>query len=102
MSNERRACNVAHSPLRAARGKALGPAAVVLLTSGCSRSPAFNVLGSYFPDWIACLAVAVVLTFAAHALFTKLQIVNELWPLPLLYPALVCFMSCTVWLIAFS
>jgi len=75
---------------------------VVLSTTACSRSPELDVLGSYFPAWIVCLAAALALTFAAHALFTKTKVAHELWPLPLLYPSLVCFLSCTLWLIFFE
>jgi len=75
---------------------------VVLSNTACSRSPELDVLGSYFPAWIVCLAAALALTFAAHALFTKTKVAHELWPLPLLYPSLVCFLSCTLWLIFFE
>lgn len=84
------------------RAKVAAVVGAVLSTTACSRSPELDVLGSYFPAWIVCLAAALALTFAAHALFTKTKVAHELWPLPLLYPSLVCFLSCTLWLIFFE
>src|SRR5262245_1585911 len=39
-------------------GLALG----VLLFTGCTRAPSFNIVGSFFPAWLVCLVIAVVLT----------------------------------------
>ena len=36
---------------------ALGP----LMLTGCGRAPAFDVLGSFFPAWLVCFAVAILL-----------------------------------------
>lgn len=75
--------------------------ALALANAGCSRSPAFNILGSYFPSWLVCLAIAIALTFLAHVYVTQKQLTDELWPLPIVYSGLLCFFSCTVWLILF-
>jgi hypothetical protein len=83
-------------------------ATVVLATlavfdmSGCSYSPSFNLLGSYFPAWIICFAVATALTTVIHAVLTKTKMVTELWPLPVVYPCLISFLSCTLWIIFFN
>jgi hypothetical protein len=70
--------------------------------SGCSYSPSFNLLGSYFPAWIICFAIATALTTAIHTVFTKTKMVTELWPLPVVYPCLISFLSCTLWIIFFN
>ncbi|AEU34594.1 YtcA family lipoprotein [Granulicella mallensis] len=75
---------------------------VVLCVSGCSYSPSFNLLGSYFPSWIVCFAVATALTAVIHAVFTKTKLVTELWPLPVVYTCLISFLSCTLWIIFFN
>jgi DNA-binding XRE family transcriptional regulator len=75
---------------------------VVLGESGCSYSPSFNLLGSYFPAWIICFAVATALTTVIHAVFTKTRMVAELWPLPVVYTCLISFLSCTLWIIFFN
>jgi hypothetical protein len=86
----------------ARRGAAAAIATLLMLaTVGCGYPPSFNILGSYFPSWLVCLAVAAVMTFLVHVLFTKTKLIHELWPLPLLYIALVSFFTCTLWLILF-
>jgi hypothetical protein len=75
---------------------------VVCGVSGCSYSPSFNLLGSYFPAWIICFAVATALTTVIHTVFTKTKMVTELWPLPVVYPCLISFLSCTLWIIFFN
>jgi len=75
---------------------------LLLGTAGCSYSPSFDILGSYFPSWIICCAGAAIATFVAHRIFTKWKVTGELWPLPLVYTALFSFVSCTLWLIFFK
>ena len=38
----------------------------LLLLTGCQQAPAFNVLGSYFPAWLFCLCMGMVLTVGAR------------------------------------
>ncbi|WP_432756496.1 YtcA family lipoprotein [Alloacidobacterium dinghuense] len=71
-------------------------------TVGCSRSPEFNILGSYFPSWLVCLAIAIPLTFLVHTYVTKKKLTEQLWPLPIVYSALLCLFSCSLWLILFG
>src|SRR5215831_15580342 len=47
---------------------------ILLLLTSCTRAPSFNVLGSFFPAWLVCLIVAVVLTVFAGWLLLHLQI----------------------------
>lgn len=75
---------------------------LLLATAGCGYPPTFNILGSYFPSWLVCVAAGAVLTFLTHLLFTRTKIVYELWPLPLLYLALVSLFTCILWLIFFQ
>jgi hypothetical protein len=72
-----------------------------LATVGCSRSPSINILGSYFPSWLVCLGIAIALTFLAHVCATKKNLTEQLWPLPIVYSALLCLFSCTLWLTFF-
>lgn len=73
-----------------------------LSTAGCSGSPVFNILGSYFPSWLVCLGIAIGFTFLAHLLVTTKRLTDRLWPLPIVYSALICLFSCTLWLIFFE
>jgi YtcA family len=74
----------------------------VLAAAGCSGTPTFNILGSYFPSWLVCLGISIALTFLAHMFVTAKKLADQLWPLPIVYPALVCFLSCTLWLAFFD
>jgi hypothetical protein len=74
----------------------------VLATAGCSGSPVFNILGSYFPAWLVCLGISIGLTFLVHLFVTAKKLADQLWPLPIVYSALVCFFSCTLWSIFFE
>ena len=72
-----------------------------LLFTGCRRAPAFNVLGSYFPAWLFCLLIGVLLTTAARFVLNRRNLGQAL-NLPLLmYPCLTAFFTFAVWLIFF-
>jgi YtcA family len=64
-----------------------------------SRAPSFDILGSFFPAWIACLALALLLTAAARWLLLRLQIPLAI---PVLtYPSLAALLTFALWLILF-
>jgi hypothetical protein len=67
----------------------------VFLLTGCGRAPSFDVLGSFFPAWLVCLAVGIVLTAAARWLLTRLHIVIA-FPV-LTYPSLTALFSFALW-----
>ncbi len=72
--------------------------AAFLLTS-CGRAPSFDVLGSFFPAWLACLALGLLLTVVARWLFLRLHIVIAL---PILtYPSLTALFTFALWLTFF-
>ena len=67
--------------------------------AGCGRAPSFDVLGSFFPAWLACLAVGLLLTVAARWLLSRLHIVVAL---PVLtFPSLTALFSFALWLALF-
>lgn len=76
--------------------------ATAMTSSDYRHAPIFNVLGSYFPSWIVCLAVGIAVTLLIHMGFVKLNIIKDLWPLPIVYPALTCLITLSLWLICFS
>ena len=58
--------------------------------TGCGRAPSFDILGSFFPAWLVCLAVGLLLTVVARWLLLRLQIVVAL---PILtYPSLTALL----------
>ncbi len=74
----------------------------LLAASGCSGPPTFNILGSYFPSWLVCLGIGIVLTLLVHTFVASRKLADKLWPLPVVYSSLLCFFSCTLWLIFFE
>ncbi|HEX4022058.1 MAG TPA: YtcA family lipoprotein [Acidobacteriaceae bacterium] len=76
--------------------------AVMLLATGCSRAPTFNILGSFFPSWILCGLIGILLAAAVRLLFVRTKLEQELLPLIVVYPCLAAFFTFTLWLLFFS
>ena len=78
---------------------AWGPMLASFFLTGCGRAPSFDVLGSFFPTWLACLALGILLTAAPRWLLLRLHIVIAL---PVLtYPSLTALLSFALWLALF-
>jgi hypothetical protein len=74
-----------------------------ILAAGCSRAPSFNILGSYFPAWIVCGIIGILLAVAVRLFFVHINLESELLaPLILVYPCLTAFFTFTLWLVFFS
>ena len=81
-------------------GASFAPA---LLAAGCSRAPSFNILGSFFPAWIVCGIIGILLAVAVRLFFVRIKLEDELLcPLILVYPCLTAFFTFTLWLLFFS
>ncbi|MBV8809353.1 MAG: hypothetical protein JO033_11830 [Acidobacteriaceae bacterium] len=74
----------------------------MLLSTGCSRAPSFSILGSFFPAWIVCGAVALLLTGLVRLVFVRIGLEQDLLPLILVYPCLGALFTFTLWLLFFS
>jgi len=72
---------------------------VAPLPSSCSRAPSVDVLGSFFPAWLVCLLVAIVLTALVRLALLRLRVKAAL-PL-LVYPSLASLFTFLLWLIFF-
>ena len=72
-------------------------AAVLFLAislGGCAQAPSLDILGSFFPAWLLCLGVGLLLTFAARWLLLRLGIVIAV---PILtYPCLTALFACAL------
>jgi YtcA family len=65
----------------------------------CSRAPSVDVLGSFFPAWLLCFTVAIVLTALVQLALVRLRVKVAL---PLLaYPSLAALFTFLLWLIFF-
>ncbi len=77
--------------------------AFTVLAAGCSRAPTFNILGSFFPAWILCGVLGILLASLARVFFLRIKLEDHLlWPLVLVYPCLTLFFTFTIWLLFFS
>jgi YtcA family len=85
--------------LRDSRFARLLPLLVAPLLSGCSRAPSIEVLGSFFPAWLVCFTVAIVLTALARLALLRLRVKAAL-PL-LVYPSLAALFTFLLWLLFF-
>ena len=71
---------------------------VLLSMTGCGGSPTFDILGSFFPAWLVCLVVAILLTVVSRALLNRY--VEIAWPV-LVYPSLTAIFAFALWLAIF-
>jgi YtcA family len=76
-----------------------GLALTAFILTSCGRAPSFDILGSFFPAWLACLALGLLLTVAARWLLLRLHVVIAL---PILtYPSLTALFTFALWLAFF-
>jgi len=71
-----------------------------LLLASCSRAPSFDILGSYFPAWLICLTLGVVLTVVIRWLLLRLQI-EVVFPI-VVYPSLTALFAFGMWLVFYG
>jgi hypothetical protein len=76
-------------------------AAVSTFCIGCARAPAVDIIGSFFPVWMICLAAGVILAFGVRMLLLRYKLESEVGPLAFFYPSTVVFLTCLLWLIFF-
>ena len=72
----------------------------LLLLTSCSRAPSFDIVGSFFPAWLVCLIVAIVLTAFTGWLLRRLHIPLALPTLT--FPCLTAVFTFALWLVFFG
>jgi NhaP-type Na+/H+ or K+/H+ antiporter len=78
----------------------IGVLLAAICLTGCARAPSFDIVGSFFPAWLVCLALGLLLSFAARWLFSRLGIVIAV---PILtYPCLTVLCAGVLWLAFFQ
>lgn len=81
------------------RARRHGSALAAPVLAGCARAPSFDILGSFFPAWLLCSVVAVLLTVLSRELLRRY--VELPWPV-LVYPSLTALFAFALWLTLFS
>lgn len=77
--------------------------AVILLPgllAGCSRAPSFDIAGSFFPAWLVCFFLGILLAVFTRWLLLRLKVSLAL-PI-LVYPSLAGLFTFLLWLVLFS
>ena len=78
------------------RPSMLGALLALMFCTGCSRAPSFEILGSFFPAWLVCLSLGLVLTVVGHWILLRVHVVLAV---PILtYPSLTALFTFTFWL----
>ena len=76
--------------------------AICLFTVGCGRAPAIDIIGSFFPVWMVCLTIAIILASILRIVLLRYQFESAIGPVALFYPSVVILFTCLLWLIFFS
>jgi hypothetical protein len=84
---------------KAARLPASGFLLGVIFSPGCSQAPSFDIIGSFFPAWLVCLALATLFTAVVYWALLRARVPLAL---PVLtYPSLTVLITLALWLTFF-
>jgi hypothetical protein len=76
--------------------------AAVLALGGCGeRVPAINVFGAYFPSWMLCILIGIMLTVVARQVFIAVGLDSRIGPRGVIYPALALLIMFAIWIAFF-
>jgi len=62
----------------------------------------FELFGSYFPSWVACLAAGILGITLMHITLRQTQMLSAMPLLPIFYLLTGVFTGMTTWLVCFS
>ena len=63
--------------------------------------PQINVVGSFFPSWMLCAAIGIVVAVVARQLFVRVGVDPYLGPRALVYPCLALLVTLALWVALF-
>jgi len=63
--------------------------------------PQINVIGSFFPSWMLCAAIGIVVALLARAIFLQVGVDPFLGPRALVYPSLAILVTLVLWVALF-
>lgn len=75
--------------------------ATLCLMTLTACDPILDIDGAFFPAWMLCLIVGIILAFACNPWFVRLGIEPYLGPPVLIYPCLALLFTLATWLIFF-
>ena len=65
-------------------------------------TPSVNILGSFFPAWLICIAVGLVLTILTWQVLVVTRLAPHVGPAALIYPCLAAVWMFATWLVVFG
>jgi len=77
------------------------PLTALLFLTGCKGAPSINLVGSFFPAWMLCVAIGVFGVLILRRVFVRTQIEAHLGTLPLVYFCLWVLLTLGSWLVFF-
>jgi hypothetical protein len=69
--------------------------------AGCQHAPSIDVLGSFFPAWLLCLTVGILLTAGTRFLLSAVHLEEALSPPIVMYSCLAALFTFGLWLLFF-
>jgi hypothetical protein len=73
----------------------------LLFLTGCKGAPSINLVGSFFPAWMLCVAIGVIGVLILRRVFVRTEIETHLGTLPLVYFCLWVLLTLGSWLLFF-
>ena len=74
----------------------------VLSLSGCNSAPSQSILGSFFPSWMLCAVIGIILTVVTHVIFVKAGVDEFIPAKPSVYIILAVSLTFFTWLARFG
>ena len=63
--------------------------------------PQINVIGSFFPSWMLCAVIGIVVTLLARRLLVRVGVDPYVGPRALVYSSLTIFVTLALWVTFF-
>jgi YtcA family len=63
--------------------------------------PQINIIGSFFPSWMLCALVGILVALVTRRLFVGVRIDPYVGPRALVYPSLAVLVTLVLWLAFF-
>ena len=73
-----------------------------LLLAGCARSPTLDVLGSYFPAWMVCIVLGLILTVITRQFLIGFKLNVHLRRAGFVYVCMTVLWTLATWLLCFE
>jgi len=67
-----------------------------------SRAPSISILGAFFPAWMLCIVVGIVLTLILRALLGATKVDDHVGPRAVIYPAAFLLFTLGTWIVLFQ